>query len=64
MEGTAVSSATWMSVINAITETISISAIVEVLAAVTAITVGFAFMWWGVRWATAKVMNAIRKGKV
>ena len=64
MEGAAVTSATWMSVITAITDTISIAAIVEVLAAVTAITVTFAFMWWGVRWATAKVMGAIRKGKV
>lgn len=60
---TAVSSATWMSVIEAITGVISISAIVEVLAAVTGITVTFAFMWWGVRFATAKVMKAIRKGQ-
>ena len=63
MEGAAVSSATWMPVITAITDVISISAIVEVLAAVTAITVTFAFMWWGVRFAIAKVMKAIRKGQ-
>lgn len=61
---TTVTSATWMSVINAITDVISVASIVEVLAAVTAITVTFAFMWWGVRWAIAKVMGAIRKGKV
>lgn len=64
MDGAAVTSATWMPVIEAITDVISIASIVEVLGAVVAITVTFAFMWWGVRYAMAKVMKAIRSGKV
>ena len=64
MEGAAVSSSTWMPVIEAITGVISISSIVEVLAAVAGVCVGFAFMWWGYRFAKAKVMGAIKKGKL
>lgn len=51
------------SVITAITSQISVANVVGVIATVVGITVGFAFMWWGVRYATAKIMKAAKKGK-
>lgn len=63
MDGVVTSSA-WASVITALTNQISVSTIVEVLAVVAAAVVGLAFMWWGVRKATKALMSAFKKGKV
>ena len=65
MEGaTVVTSADWSSVITALTNQISVSSIVGVLATVVAACVGFAFMWWGLRKAIKALMSAFKKGKV
>lgn len=53
----------FQSVINALTGQISVSTIVAVIAAVVAVTVGIAFMWWGARYASRKIMAALKKGK-
>ena len=64
MVGTTVTSADWASVITSLTEQISVSTVVEVLATVGGACVGLAFMWWGVRKAVYALMAAFKKGKV
>lgn len=65
MEGASViTSADWASVITALTDQISVSTVVGVLATVAAACVGLAFMWWGLRKATSSLMSAFRKGKI
>lgn len=64
MESTAITSSAWTSVMTALTNQISVSTVVEVLAVVAAACVGLAFMWWGVRKATRALMAAFKKGKV
>jgi len=51
------------SIITAITGQISVSTIVAVIAAVIGVTVGIAFMWWGARYASRKIMAALKKGR-
>lgn len=64
MDASVVTSADWSSVITALTNQISVSTVVGVLATVAAACVGLAFMWWGVRKATRALMSAFKKGKV
>lgn len=59
-----ITSADWASVVTALTNQISVSTVVGVLAVVAAACVGLAFMWWGVRKATSALMSAFRNGKV
>lgn len=61
---TAVTSSDWQSVIEALTNQISVTSIVGVLATLAAAGVGFAFMWWGVRKAVRALMAAFKKGKI
>ena len=51
-------------VTTALTTQISVSTIVAVIAAVIGLTVGIGFMWWGAKYATRKLMGALKKGKV
>ena len=53
----------FQAIISALTSQISVSTIVAVIAAVVAITVGIAFMWWGARYASRKIMASIKSGK-
>lgn len=64
MENTVVNFASFESVIDALTAQISVANVVGVLAAVVGACVGLAFMWWGVRYATAKLMKAFKSGRV
>lgn len=65
MEGaTVVSAADWASVITAMTSQISVSTVVAALATMIAASVGLVFMWWGVRKAIAKLMDAFRNGRM
>lgn len=64
MDASVVTSADWASVITALTNQISVSTVVGVLAVIAAACVGLAFMWWGVRKATRALMSAFKKGKV
>lgn len=60
---TTVSVSDFQAIISAITGQISVSTIVAVIASVVGITVGIAFMWWGARYASRKIMAALKKGK-
>lgn len=62
-EGELVSVSDFQSIISALTGQISVSTIVAVIASVVGITVGIAFMWWGARYASRKIMAALKKGK-
>jgi len=61
---TAVTSADWKEVLDAMTAQISVSTVVGVLAATVAAGIGLVFMWWGVRKLMGALMNAFRKGKL
>lgn len=61
---TAISSADFNSVLQALQAQISVSTIVEVLAVTAGACVGLAFMWWGVRKLVRALMSAFKKGKV
>lgn len=61
---TAVTSADWATVIEALTSQISVATVVSVLATVAGTSVGLAFMWWGLRKAVSALMSAFKKGKV
>ena len=54
----------FQSVLDALQAQFSVQTIVSVLAVVTGACVGFAFMWWGVNFLKAKIMKAVKKGKV
>ena len=65
MEGiTAITSADFTSVLDALQAQISVATVVEVLAVVAGACVGLAFMWWGVRKVVRALMGAFKKGKV
>lgn len=64
MEGSsAVTVSDFQSVITALTGQITVANIVAVIAAVIGVTVGIAFMWWGARYASRKIMGALKKGR-
>lgn len=64
METTVVTSTAWDSIISALTEQISVSSVVGVLAATAGVCVGLVFMWWGVRKAVDGIMSAFRRGRL
>ena len=59
----AVSWSTFNDLITVLTTQISVSTIMAVIVGVVGITVGIAFMWWGARFASRKLMAALKKGK-
>lgn len=59
-----VSATDWSSVMTALTNQISVSTIVSVLATLVTAGIGLVFMWWGVRKALRSLMSAFRKGKM
>lgn len=61
---TAITSADFMSVIEALQAQISVASVVQILVVLVGATVGFAFMWWGVRKLVRAIMSAFKKGKV
>lgn len=61
---TAVTSADWKAVLDAMTAQISVSTVVGVIAATVTAGIGLVFMWWGVRKLVSAIMNAFRKGKL
>lgn len=61
---TAITFATFKSVIDAITAQVSVANIVSILAAAAAIAITFVFMWWGVRKVTRMVMGSARSGSI
>ena len=59
-----ITSSDFSSVLTALQNQISVSTVVEVIAVAVGAAVGLAFMWWGVRFVTGKIMGAFRKGRV
>lgn len=65
MEGASlITSADFMSVITAMQDQISVTTVVGILGTVVAVSVGFAFMWWGVRKVSRALMSAFKKGRI
>lgn len=60
---TAITTADFQSIIDALTAQISVSTVVTVVAAGMTAAVGFVFMWWGVRKLVRMIMSAVKKGK-
>lgn len=63
LDTTPVGVSDFASVTSALTAQISVSTIVAVIASVVGTTVGIAFMWWGARYASRKIMAALKKGR-
>ena len=61
---TAITSADWASIVTALTNQISGSTVVAVLASAVGAGVGLVFMWWGVRKAISVLMAAFRRGRL
>lgn len=51
------------SIINPITTQFSVANIAAIIAGVLGVSVGFVFMWWGVRKLYGIVLKAAKKGK-
>ena len=51
-------------VLNALQSSITASSIMGVVGVVVGVTVVIGFAWWAARFATRKLMAALRKGKV
>ena len=64
LDAVAVTAADWSAVITAMTNQISVSTIVGVLATLMAAGIGLVFMWWGVRKAVRSLMGAFTKGRI
>ena len=54
----------WSSVLTSLTNQISVSTVVGVLATTVTAGVGLVFMWWGLRKLVRTVMAAFRKGRM
>ena len=61
---TAITSADFQSVIDALTGQISVTTVVGVLASVVGACIGLVFMWWGLRKTIGAIMSAFKKGKL
>lgn len=61
---TPVSASDWASVISAMTNQISVTTIVGVLASLVTAGIGLVFLWWGVRKAIGSLMSAFKKGRM
>lgn len=62
-EVTTVGWSTISSVIDAVTGQISTSAVLGVLAGAVGISIGFVFLWWGIRKGIRVILNGALKGK-
>lgn len=63
LEATPVTASDWSTVITAMTDQISVSTVVGVLATLVTAGIGLVFMWWGVRKAIGSLMTAFRSGR-
>lgn len=52
------------SVLSAITDQISVTTVIAVVAGAVGAAIGLVFMWWGVRKLIRVIMAAFRKGKL
>lgn len=63
-ESTVVGVDAWSSVLTAMTNQISVTTVVGVIASVVGAGIGLVFMWWGVRKLARTLMAAFRTGKL
>ena len=52
------------SVLSAITDQISVTTVIGVVAGAVGAAIGLVFMWWGVRKLIRVIMGAFRKGRL
>lgn len=62
--GTAIGWSDLSSVLSAITDQISVTTVIAVVAGAIGASIGLVFMWWGVRKLIRVLMAAFRKGKL
>lgn len=63
-QGASVTADTIMSILTAVTNAMSIEAIVALLAGIIAVAMAFVFLWWGVRKGFRAIMGAVTKGRL
>lgn len=63
-QGASVTADTIMSILTAVTSTMSIESIVAFLAGIIAVAMAFVFLWWGVRKGFRAIMGAVTKGRL
>lgn len=61
---TVVAPTDWAPVLSALTDQLSVSTVVGVMATIAGATVGFGFLYWGVRKAVRALMGAFKRGRV
>lgn len=52
------------SVVNGVTNQVSVSTVVGVLASIVGVCIGLVFMWWGLRKVIRMIMSAWRGGRM
>lgn len=62
--GSAIGWSDLSSVLSAITDQISVTTVIAVVAGAIGASIGLVFMWWGVRKLIRVIMSAFRKGKL
>lgn len=62
--GTAIGWSDLSTVLTAITDQISVTTVIAVVAGAIGASIGLVFMWWGVRKLIRVLMAAFRKGKL
>jgi len=50
-------------IITALTNVITVQAVVQIVAAVIGITISFALMWWAARYVSRKINSAFKRGR-
>ena len=50
-------------IISALTNVITVQAVVTIIAAVIGITISFALMWWAARYVSRKINSAFKRGR-
>lgn len=61
---TLVNGETFKPIVDALSNQINVTQVINVLAFVAAACVALVFMWWGARKVTRMIMAAFRKGKL
>ena len=54
----------WQPIIDAFNAQVSVGSVIGILAAVIGVSIGFVFMWFGVRKSTNVLMAAFQRGKL
>lgn len=63
-EASQIGADTIMSILEAITSTMSVTQIVAMIAGIIGVGMTFVFLWWGVRKGFKAIMGAVTRGKL